>query len=91
MKRNHYSRFISTISYSVSALDDEEQEEQGLDDLDETDDLGHQGDDPDLDLSNVTRSEVKSQPMYVLPLYSLLSTDRQAKVCPFLYRSYHFF
>ncbi|WAR02924.1 DHX37-like protein, partial [Mya arenaria] len=80
---------ISLDSYSVSAIDDEEQQDQVMDDLDDTDDRGihdntddvsYQDNTDDLDPDDPGHTEGSSQPVYVLPLYSLLPTDKQAKV-----------
>lgn len=76
--------FSLFLSYSVSPLDEEAEREGGSSDLDlsdDEDDLGNHGDadeDDDLGIDNDNVTEC-SQPLYVLPLYSLLSSDRQAK------------
>ncbi|KAH3887884.1 probable ATP-dependent RNA helicase DHX37 [Dreissena polymorpha] len=81
---------VSLDSYSVSPLDDEEEQEKSHLDLDleldgnegTTDDAaadGHHSDADDADDLSESRGDC-SQPLYVLPLYSLLSTERQAKV-----------
>jgi HrpA-like RNA helicase len=70
-------------SYSVAPIDEEAEMEGGsdLDLSDDENDLGNHDDvdDDDLGIENVKASEC-SQPLYVLPLYSLLSTQKQAKV-----------
>ncbi|XP_053375009.1 probable ATP-dependent RNA helicase DHX37 isoform X2 [Mercenaria mercenaria] len=74
---------INLDNYSVSPLDEEAEREGGsdLDLSDDDNDLGNQGDveDDDLGIENVHVTEC-SQPLYVLPLYSLLSTQKQRKV-----------
>ena len=52
-----------------------------LDLSDDENDLGNHGDmdDDDLGIENAKVNEC-SQPLYILPLYSLLSTQKQAKV-----------
>lgn len=67
-------------SYSVSPMIDEEDSVP----VDLDPDSGNLGD-SDLELdTEVTGLGESSQPMYVLPLYSLLSSDKQKKVSCYL-------
>jgi len=65
----------------VSPLDDEDQAESSTFDLEVDDYLGNDDldNEGDPDLGKQAEGE-SSRPMYVLPLYSLLSTDRQKRV-----------
>ncbi|XP_069476219.1 probable ATP-dependent RNA helicase DHX37 [Ambystoma mexicanum] len=72
---------IDLDNYSTAPVDEgDEDREAGVDDDD--DDAG--GSDIDLDLSNAGSDEGKSSdssmPLYVLPLFSLLAPEKQAKV-----------
>lgn len=67
----------------MSPLDEEAAAEDNTADLDlsDEDDLGDHGDneEDDLDIEDVKVTDC-TQPLYVLPLYSLLSTQKQAQV-----------
>ncbi|XP_069134238.1 probable ATP-dependent RNA helicase DHX37 [Argopecten irradians] len=67
---------ISLDNYSVEPTDEEEEREGGSDSEAELEE-GSDGSDED---NLIEEDSGYSEPMYVLPLYSMLSSDKQAKV-----------
>lgn len=73
-----FANISCIFSYSVTPNDDDE--DSVPIDLDLDNDTGHHSD-SELDLEDdIGLSGESTQPMYILPLYSLLASDKQKKV-----------